>query len=183
MKRSDKERNVEEVKGKASRASALYFTDFTGITVEEANELRSEFRKAGVDYRVVKNTLARKALTDIGGLEPVFEALQGPTAIAFGYGDPISPARIIKKFYDKNEKLRLKLCVVESQVFDGSRLNELAKLPSKKEIIASVLGSVNAPISGVVEVIGTLMRDVLSVIDAIEKQKAKVGDSAAKLAS
>jgi large subunit ribosomal protein L10 len=172
MKRSEKEQIIADVKGKIERAKGMYFADFTGITVEEVNELRREFRKANIDYQVVKNTLVRKALESVTGYDKVIDKLVMPTAIAFGYDDPIAPARIIKKFSQKNEKLKVKVCVVENQVFEGSQLDHLAKLPSRGEIIAGVLGSIQAPISGVVGVIAAVMRDLVSVIDAIEKKKA-----------
>jgi large subunit ribosomal protein L10 len=95
-----------------------------------------------------------------------------PTAIAFGYDDPIAPAKIIKKFCEKNQKIKVKACVVEKQVFDGSHLDQLAKLPGRKEVIAGILGSIQSPISGVVGAINAVMRDLVGVIDAIEKKKA-----------
>ncbi|MEE9288825.1 MAG: 50S ribosomal protein L10 [Bacteroidota bacterium] len=177
MKKKQKEQNVAEVTERVSRASALYFTDFTGITVEEANDLRREFRNAGVDYRVVKNTLARRALTEVGGYDSALECLRGPTGIVFGYDDPIGPARIIKKFYDKSEKLKLKLCVFEHKVYDGAQLNELAMLPSKNEAIASILSIVDSPIAGVVGAVAAVLRDLTSVLDAIERRKSETGES------
>jgi large subunit ribosomal protein L10 len=172
MKRSEKEQIIEEVKEKVARAKSMFFADFTGITVEQVTELRREFRKSNVDYRVVKNTLARKALESVGGYDTVLDRLVKPTAIAFGYDDPVAPAKIIKKFREKNDKLTVKICVVEKVVFDGKQLDELAKLPSRKEIIAGILGSIQAPMTGVVGAINAVMRDLVCVIDAIEKKKA-----------
>ena len=172
MKRSEKEQIIAEVKEKMERAQGMYFADFTGITVEEVTELRREFRKSNVDFRVVKNTLARKALESVTGYDKVLDKLVMPTAIAFGYDDPIAPAKIIKKFREKNEKIKVKVCVVEKQVFDGSHLDQLAKLPGRKEVIAGILGSIQAPMTGVVGAINAVMRDLVSVIDAIEKKKA-----------
>ena len=172
MKRSEKEQIIAEVTEKVSRAKSMFFADFTGITVEEVNELRREFRKSNVDYRVVKNTLARKALESVTGYDKVLDTLVGPTAIAFGYDDPVAPAKIIKKFREKNEKLKVKACVLEKQVFDGKQLDVLAKLPSRAELIAGILGSLQAPASGIVGAIGAVMRDLVNVIDAIEKKKA-----------
>jgi large subunit ribosomal protein L10 len=172
MNRSDKEAIVAEVAEKVSRATALYFADFTGLTVGEASELRREFRKAGIEYRVVKNTLAKKALEQVTGYDRVFDKLVGPTGIAFSYGDAVAPARIIKKFSEKSGKLKLKAAVLEKQVFDGSRLDELSKLPTRAELMAGVLGSIQAPISGIVGAIGAVARDLVNVIDAIEKKKA-----------
>ncbi len=172
MKRSEKEQILAEVAEKVARAKSMFFADFTGITVEEVNELRREFRKSNVDYRVVKNTLARKALERVTGYDSVYEKLVGPTAIAFGYDDPVTPAKIIKKFREKNEKLSVKVCVLEKQIFDGKQLDALAKLPTRGEIIAGILGSISAPASGIVGAVGAVMRDLVNVIDAIEKKKA-----------
>jgi len=172
MKRSEKEQIIAEVKEKVERAKAMFFADFTGITVEQVNDLRREFRKSSVDYRVVKNTLARKALENVTGYDKVIDKLVGHTGIAFGYDDPVAPARIIKKFQDKHSKLKVKVCILEMRVFDGSQLAEIAKLPSRAEVIAGILGSIQSPITGVVGVVNAVMRDLVSVIDAIEKKKA-----------
>ena len=172
MNRSDKEAIVAEVAERAARATAMYFADFTGLTVEQATELRREFRKAGVEYRVVKNTLAKKALEQVTGYDRVFDKLVGPTGIAFSYDDAVAPAKIIKKFSDKFGKPKLKAAVLEKVVFDGSQLDELSKLPTRAELMSGVLGSIQAPMSGIVGAIGAVARDLVNVIDAIEKKKA-----------
>ena len=172
MNRSEKEAIVTEVAEKVSRATAMYFADFTGLTVEEATELRREFRKVGVEYTVVKNTLAKKALERVTGYDHVYEKLIGPTGLAFSYDDAVAPAKIIKKFSEKTGKLKLKVAVLEKQVFDGSQLDQLSKLPTRGELMSGVIGSIHAPISGIVGAIGAVMRDLVNVIDAIEKKKA-----------
>ena len=151
MNRSEKDQIIADVAEAVGRARGLYFTDFTGLTVEEATELRREFRKSGVDYRVVKNTLIRKALENVTGFDRVYDSLVGPTGVAFAYEDPVSPAKVIKKFADKHKKLSLKVCVLEREVFEGARLEELATVPTRTELIASVLGSIEAPLAGVPE--------------------------------
>lgn len=173
MKRSDKEAIIASVSEKASRAAALYFADFTGMTVAEETDLRREFRKSGIEYTVVKNTLARKALEQVSGYDRVHDKLIGPTGIAFSYQDAIAPARIFKKFSDKTGKLRLKLAVVEQQLFEGSQLDELARIPSRPELIAGILGSLQSPASGIVGAINAVMSNLVSVIGQIEQQKAK----------
>jgi large subunit ribosomal protein L10 len=172
MKRSEKEQIVSAMKERIERANSLFFADFTGVTVEQVNELRREFRKSDIGYEVVKNTLARKALEAAGGYDAVLGKLEQPTAIAFAYGDPVAPARIIKKFREKHSKLTVKICVIEKQVFDGKDLDKLAKLPSRNELIAGILGSIQAPIAGLAGAVGAVMRDLVYVIDAIEKKKA-----------
>jgi len=172
MKRSEKEAIIAEVAEKASRAVAMYFADFSNLTVAEETDLRREFRKSGVEYNVVKNTLARKALEQLSGYDRVFEKLTGPTGIAFSYDDPSAPAKIIKKFSEKSGKFQLKAAVVEKQVYDGSKLGQLASMPTRKELIASILGSLQAPASGIVGAINAVARDLVYVVDAIEKKKA-----------
>jgi large subunit ribosomal protein L10 len=172
MKRSEKDQIIAEVREKAARATGMFFADYTGITVEEINVLRQEFRKVKVDYRVVKNTLARKALESVGGYDALLGRLNTPTGIAFAYDDPAAPAKVIKKFREKNEKLVLKVCVIEKQIFEGSKLDEIAKLPSRNDLIASILGSIQAPASGIVGAINAVARDLVNVIDQIEKKKA-----------
>ena len=172
MKRSEKEAIIAEVAEKASRAVAMYFADFSKLTVAEETDLRREFRKSSIEYNVVKNTLARKALEQLSGYDRMFDKLVGPTGIAYSYEDPSAPARIIKKFSEKTGKLKLKIAVVEKQVYDATKLEQLANMPTRKEIVASILGSINAPASGLVGVINAVARDLVSVIDAIEKKKA-----------
>jgi len=171
MKREEKEQIVAEVAETARKAHGMFFTDFSGLTVEQATELRREFRRAGVNYRVVKNTLIQKALEQVTGYDTVYDRLAGPTGVAFAFEDPVAPARIIQRFSEKHQKLSLKVCVVEHQVYDGPRLAELAKLPSRKEIMAGILGSVQSPLAGVPTVLGALMRDIVSLVDEIGKKK------------
>jgi large subunit ribosomal protein L10 len=172
MKRSEKEAIIAEVAEKAARAVAMYFADFSKLTVAEETELRREFRKSGVEYNVVKNTLARKALQQLTGYDRVYDKLVGPTGIAFSYDDPSTPAKIIKKYSEKLGKFKLKAAVIEKQVYDATRLNELANMPSRKDMIAAILGSLQAPASGIVGAINAVARDLVYVLDAIEKKKA-----------
>jgi len=172
MKRSEKEAIIAEVAEKAARAVAMYFADFSKLTVAEETELRREFRKSNVEYNVVKNTLARKALEQLSGYDRVYDKLVGPTGIAYSYDDPSAPAKIIKKFSEKTGKLQLKVAVVEKQIYDAAKLEQLAKMPTRKELISAILGSLNAPISGVVGAINAVARDLVYIVDAIEKKKA-----------
>jgi len=172
MKREEKEQIVAEVAETVRRAHGMFFTDFTGLTVGQATELRREFYKAGVDYRVVKNTLIQKALEQVSGYDTVFDRLAGPTGVAFAFDDPVAPAKVIQRFSDKHGKLSLKVCVLDQQVFDGSKLKDLASLPTRKEMMAAILGSVQAPLAGVPTVINAVLRDLVSVIGEIEKKKA-----------
>jgi large subunit ribosomal protein L10 len=172
MNRSEKEQIVTEMVDAVGRARGLFFTDFTGLTVEQATELRREFRKSGIQYRVVKNTLVQRALESIGGYDAMYDKLVGPTGVAFASEDPVTPAKIIKQFASKHKKLSLKACVLENEVFDGSRLDELASLPSRKELMGSIVGCVQSPLAGVPSVVRAVLRDLASVVSEIEKKKA-----------
>lgn len=172
MTRSDKEQAIASLQEKFSKAQGMFFTDFTGITVEKITELRRDLRKAGIEYLVVKNTLAKKALEKVTGYDGVYPVLKGATAIAFAYEDAAAPAKILQKFKEKNEKLKSKLCVMEGQIYAGDQLAELAKIPSRPELIAGILGSLNSPITGVVGTLNAVMRDLVGTIEAIEQQKA-----------
>lgn len=172
MNRQEKEAIVAELVEQVSRASALYFADFSKMTVAEETELRREFRKSGIEYRVVKNTLARKALEQMTGYDRVYEKLVGPTGIAFAFEDAVAPARVIKKFHDKTGKLSLKAAVLEKQVFDGSQLDQLSKLPTRTDLMAGIVGLLQAPASGIVGAINAVMRDLVSVIDQVAQKKA-----------
>jgi large subunit ribosomal protein L10 len=173
MKRSEKEAIIAEIAEKVAKAQALYFADFSKLTVAEETDLRREFRKAGLEYTVVKNTLARKALEQVTGYDAVFGKLVGPTGIAFSYDDVGAPAKIIKKFSDKSGKFKLKAAVIEKVVYDGSKLDVLASMPTRKELIAGILGTLQSPAQGIVSVLNAVARDLVSVIDQIgEKKKA-----------
>ncbi len=172
MKRSEKEEIIAEMAETVGRARGLFFTDFTGLTVEQATELRREFRKSGIQYRVVKNTLMEKALESVGGYDGIEDKLVGPTGVAFAFDDPVSPAKIIKQFSSKHKKLSLKACVLEHELFDGSRLDELASLPTRRELMGAVVGAVQFPLGGVPNVIQSVLRELVSVIGEIEKKKA-----------
>jgi len=176
MNKEQKSESIQEIKNLLDASDAIYLTDFSGLTVEEVNDLRKEFFKSELKYKVVKNTLTARALKETdkysAHVEKLGEMLHGPTGIVFASKNPVAPAKIIKKFFDKIEKPKLKIALVENQTYDSKKLNELASLPTKEEVIASILGSLNAPASGIVGSINAVMRDLFSVIEEVAKKKA-----------
>jgi large subunit ribosomal protein L10 len=173
MNKAEKAEFVARIADKLKDATGLYLVNYHGVTVEEVNELRREFRKANVEYRVVKNTLAKLAIDRINRFEKAKEYLVGMTGLAIPKEDPVVPAKIIKKFREKYNKLDLKACYVETSFYDGSKLDELASLPSKPEIIAGIIGGIQSPISGLIGSINAVMRDLVGVLDAyIKKQES-----------
>ncbi len=172
MNKNEKVDIVSEVKEMIEQSSAVFLTDYAGIDVADINNIRNEFRKEGVRYKVFKNTLFKRAMQEAGKYEKLADHLVGMTGYAFASGNPVAPAKIIKKYFDDKQKLGLKACYIEDQYYPGEKLNELASLPSKSEIVASILGSLNAPASGIVGAINAVMRDLVSVIDEISKKQA-----------
>ena len=172
MNKNEKSDIVSQVKEMIESSSALYLTDYNGISVADINELRNEFRKENVKYKVIKNTLFKRAIQESGKYEKLADHLVGMTGFAFSDENLVAPAKIIKKYFDSNKKLALKACYLEDQFFEGSQLNEIAALPSKNEIIASIMGSLESPASGIVGAINAVMRDLVSVIDQISQKEA-----------
>lgn len=172
MNKHEKEEIIAEIKGVIENSSAVYLTDYSGITVADISELRNQFRKEGVRYKVYKNTLFEIALKESGKFEKLADHLEGMTGFAFASENPVAPAKIIKKYFDTSQKLAFKACYIETDYYDGSRLNQLATLPSKSELIASIMGSLNAPASGIVGAINAVIRDLVSVVDQISKREA-----------
>ena len=154
------------------RAVSMVLVDFRGINVELITELRARFRKAGVDYRVVKNNLVRKALVgkDLGDNAQLDESLRGPTAIAWSYEDPSAAAKIIKAFRkegDEQEKLVVKLGILEGEILEASRVEgELATMPGKDEIRAQLLAQLMAPAQTLVRQLLAPGQNMVHVLDA-----------------
>ena len=138
---------VEALSGKIKESTSVVFVDYKGITVAQDTALRKQFREAGVDYSVVKNTLTRFATKENG--YNFDEVLNGTTAMASTTGDPIAPARIVCEFAKKNKGINLSIKggIVEGSVLSAADLNGFGELPSKNALVASVLGTFLAPIS------------------------------------
>ena len=138
---------VEALSGKIKEATSVVFVDYKGITVAQDTALRNQFREAGVEYSVVKNTLTRFAAKENG--YDFDEVLNGTTAMASTTGDPIAPARIVAEFAKKNKlkTLSIKGGIVEGSVLGADQLSSFGELPSKNALVASVLGTFLAPIS------------------------------------
>jgi len=175
MTSEEKAQVVAELTEVIGRASGMYFADFSGMNAEQTTNLRRELRKNGVQFKVAKNTLIRRALQDTGKLtDDLSASLVGQTGVAFGFDDPVAPARVLKDFLEKNDnKPAVKLAYLEGVTYPGSQLKTVAALPTKKDVMASIVGSIAAPISGIAGVLGALQRDLVYLLDAIEKQKAE----------
>lgn len=169
---TEKQAVVAELKEKLSNTKGAVFTNYRGLNVALDTKLRRKLREAGVEYRVVKNTMMRIAASE-SGLEGLEEALEGPTAIAISYTDPVAPAKIISDFVKENklQALEVKAGLVEGKVIDAQGVKDLASLPPREVLIAKVLGSMQAPISGLVNVLQGSIRNLVYALDAVREQK------------
>jgi large subunit ribosomal protein L10 len=158
---------VDEIKGRFERMSSAVFVDFSGMTVEEVSGLRDTFREKGVEYKVVKNTLVKRALAEEPYVENLGAALEGMTAIAWSFEEPSAAARIVKAFVKDNEKLKIKAGVLDGQILDAKAVeNQLATLPSKDEARAALLATLMAPAQQLVMLINTPAGNFVRLLQA-----------------
>ncbi len=176
MEKIKKNEIIAEIKDKMNNAPAIYLIDFAGMTVAEVDNLRSEFYKANIKYKVVKNTFALRAMKEsetysqfVNDLEGHFK---GNTGIIFADSDPVAPARILKKLTEKSDKPKFKAAIVDKLYFGSDKMQQLASLLTKEEIIAGILSSLDSPVSGIVGAINAVIRDLASVIEEAAKKKA-----------
>jgi large subunit ribosomal protein L10 len=167
-----KQEIVLDLVDKFKRASGFYLVDFMGMKVSDSIRLRREFKKIGIEFRVAKNTLVQKALAEVADYKIPDKVFTGATAVIFGYDDAVIAAKVIKESFDKRKMPILKAAVLDGVFYDGSKLNTLASLPTKKDIYAGIVGSLQSPISGIVGSINAVMRDLASLVEEVAKSKA-----------
>lgn len=155
---------VSEIAQKFDQAQSVVVVKYSGLTVEQATQLRAQCREAGVEYVVYKNTLVRRALDGLN-IDAFDGKLAGPTAYAFGANDAVAPAKVINDFITKNktEAIKIEGGLLGKDYMDVNKIKSLATLPSREELLAKLMGSMNNTISGFVR-----------VLDAIRVQKAEV---------
>lgn len=142
-----KEAVVNEVKEKLGKSASVVLVDYKGINVEDVTELRKRFREAGVDYKVYKNTLFKRAASELG-MESLHEFLQGTVAVAFGYNDAVAPAKTINQFLKDKPKapISVKAGLVEGKLMEANDVKALGDLPSREVLIAMLLGGLQGSI-------------------------------------
>lgn len=170
MARPDKEAAVKEIEEKLKEAKSLVITDYIGLDVAEMTELRAKLREAGVDYKVVKNTLARIAANN-SDLSEINEFFNGPTAVAFGIDDVVAPAKILDEFAEDHEVLEIKGGYLNGEIISKEKVESLAKIPSRDELLGKAFASMKAPITGFVNVLNGNLRNFVNVLSQIKDQK------------
>ncbi len=147
---------VAELVEKLKSAQAGVVVDYRGLTVEEDTKLRAKFREAGVEYKVIKNTLTRFAIKEVG-FDAMDEQLNGPTSLAISADDPVAPAKIISDFAKENENIKIKAGFLDGKVISLDEIKTLANTPSRDVLIAKIMGSLNSPVSALVRTLQALV--------------------------
>lgn len=170
MARPDKVQQVEQLTEKLKAAKVAVLTDYRGLTVSQLQDLRSRLRAGDVEYRVVKNTLARRAAVEAGH-EDLQPSLLGPVAIAFGYGEIGAPARILSE-YVRTSRLRLDIVggLVEGRVFAAEQVRQLADLPSREVLLSQLLGTLQSPIAQLVATIQAPVQQLVGLLEAYQQK-------------
>jgi len=169
-RKEQKAEQVDLLTEKLKKAKVAVLTDYRGLTVSQMQELRGKLRAGNVEYRVIKNTLARRA-ADAAGYKDLESELKGPVAIAFGYDDLSLPPRLINEFV---RTTRLKVDVVgglvEGRVVDRDQMRQLADLPSREVLLAQLLGTLQSPVAQLVGIMQTPVQQLIGVLDAYKSK-------------
>ncbi len=170
MARPEKVAMVEEIQERLSKAQGAVLTDYRGLNAGDMTTLRKQLRDAGVEFKVLKNTLTILAAEELK-MDELVPLLNGPTAFAFGYDDPVAPAKILSEFAKKNKALEIKGGLVEGKVVGPEGVANLADLPSREVLLSMVLRGMQAPMTGMVNVLQGNIRNLVYALEAVRKQK------------
>ena len=156
---------------KLDKAKAVYFTDFLGLDVSSITELRSEFFKASIEFKVAKNTLLKLAAENIN-LEGLDDFLVGSTAIAISYDEPTAPAKVLKKFTEDHDKPEVKAILFDGEVLDGSEYLKFATLPTKDELLTTLVLMLNSPITILARTLNAPMTNLVNGLNNLKNNKS-----------
>ena len=168
--RPEKAGKVAELKDLLSSSKGAVLVDYCGLTVAEDTELRSKMREAGVKYMVAKNTFIRIAAKE-AGVEGLDSYLEHNTAVAFSAEDPVAPAKILNDFSKDHKAPEIKAGILDGKVIALDEVKALAELPSRDELLAKLVGSMQAPISGLVNVLQGTIRNFVYTLEAVRQKK------------
>lgn len=168
MKKSKKTELVGALKTKLGESTAVYYTDFTGLNVKRMTELRRRFKKAGVEYVVIKNTLALRAVNESG---LVSERLRGPTGLVMAT-DPVAGAKILTDFAKENDqKPAIKGGIFDGRALDVAQVKQLADMPSREQLLSQLGATMQAPMAGMLGSLNALFTNFAGALDALKQQK------------
>jgi large subunit ribosomal protein L10 len=168
--KEQKKEDLKNLEDKFNRIKSAVFVNFSGLNVKDTTSLRSSLRKEGIDYDVAKKTLLKIAMEKTGyeGVNP--KQFEGNVAAVFGYDDEVAPAKILSQFKGQHEALKILGGVLEKRYIDSAKVGELANIPSKQELLAKLVGSLNSPVSGFVNVLAGNLRGFVQVLKAMSEK-------------
>lgn len=176
MRLEEKQRITAELAEQIEANGTIYLTDFTGLDVKAMTEFRARLREQGLDYRVVKNTLMRRAVADLDlpDLEP---HLEGPTALLMSESDPVAPAKVVKDFASEHgDRPTIKMGVVDRREVTPDAIMKMAELPSHEQLLGSIAGGLTSGVAGIAGALSALLRDLASMIEQVGKKNESSGE-------
>ncbi|MGH7727004.1 MAG: 50S ribosomal protein L10 [Candidatus Eiseniibacteriota bacterium] len=170
MPTAEKEAQVQEMTERLSGVKGMYLADFSGMTVEKVSALRAKCRASGVQYKVIKNTLLKRAV-NAKGVTQLDDFLEGPTALAYSLESEVEPARVLVEFAKENEKPLIKAGLIGDKLYNAAEVKQLASLPPRDVLLAQVLGTLCAPLSGFLGSIDALVASPARLAGALESKQ------------
>jgi large subunit ribosomal protein L10 len=173
MPTPQKEKIVSEMADKFSRANSIFLADFSGIDVNTINALRKKFHEENVEYRVVKNTLAKISFQN-AGIDGMSDFLNGVNSYAISYDDPTIPMKVVDKFKSNLDgKLQIKAAYFEGEIIGPDRIEGIANLPSREQLLSQLIGILQAPMAKLVGILQANVTNFMLVLKALESKKGK----------
>ena len=170
MKLEQKQQIADDLRDRFTKSAIIVVTDYKGLDVAAMNDLRRKLRAEEIEYQVVKNSLLVRASED-NDVALIKDHFKGPSAIALSYDDPVAPAKVLSQFAKDNDKLEIKVGVMNGQVLDAGAIKTLAKLPSREVLLGQLLSALNAVPTSFVRAIAEVPRSLVNVLAAIRDQK------------
>ena len=170
LTRSQKEASLEEFKKQLASKSSLLLGDFTGMDVATATEMRRRMREASVEYRVVKNSLAKLAMEE-AGFGALTEHVTGPNGFVMTDGDVAAAAKIMVEFEKDKTTPRIRAGIIDAAVVTAAEIRKIAALPSREVLLAQIAAGFQAPVTGLARLLNELSRKLVATLDAVAKQK------------
>jgi large subunit ribosomal protein L10 len=171
MSHEKKNELVEQLSARLEQSPNLYLTDFTGLSVKPMTELRRKLRDVGVEYVVVKNTIARRAFVS-ASVQGFDDLLNGPTAVVLAGEEPAAAAKVLSQFQKEHEALTFKAGLVDGRRLDAHEIKRLATLPSRDELLGQVAGTFQGPLQGFVGALSGLLQQFVGAVEALRAQRA-----------
>lgn len=161
---------VEEATENLNNADAVYIANYSGMSVTEINNLRGEFFKGDITFKVYKNTLIKRAMEEVGGFEDLYPHLVEQNGFAFVEEEFAAPAKVIKKFHDEHKKPKFKAAIIDGDYYGEDQLETLASMKSKTEVIGDIVGLLLAPVSNVVSALQAPGKSIAGAVETIAEK-------------